>query len=354
MRFPSDEELFGLIPQKNGKYLAGNIDPAKFNIEGETLLDAYNQGLRSAFEKMPTKYHEKKVTFPSWAEYKEYDFSHEIDMDIAEFKSLAFRQVDAQIDYHLDRTNGRIGIFPPFSHRAGKCGNRDINYSHVKAPDSHPVLPQYIQDLYNTYNKLNPDARVNIKKYRLYTLFAALLALVYYFAIILLRPVIGDFPVAVTFGIALAMSFVGTWLPYKGLHNFLSFGQSIILFLALMFITNIGLMCLADLEWEESIFRYVTYFIVVYGIIVFMAHLIQWIVKEVSLIKFTKTKQPQLAEAFADLMDKYAVRLHRYIRLRKLWCSYEGASCPAWLENQQNRLQMYSKEYDSIKESHKI
>ena len=69
MRFPSDEELFGLIPQKNGKYLAGNIDPAKFNIEGETLLDAYNQGLRSAFEKMPTKYHEKKVTFPSWAEY---------------------------------------------------------------------------------------------------------------------------------------------------------------------------------------------------------------------------------------------------------------------------------------------
>ena len=180
------------------------------------------------------------------------------------------------------------------------------------------------------------------------------MAIVYYLAIVLLRPVIGDFPVAVTFGIALAMSFVGTWLPYRGLHNFLSFGQSIILFLALMFITNIGLMCLADLEWEESIFRYVTYSIVAYGIVVFVSHLIQLIVKEVYLIKFAKTKQPQLEEKFVDMMDRSAVRLHRYIRLRKLWCSYEGASYPAWLENQQNRLEMYSREYDRIKESANI
>lgn len=351
MQFPSDEELFGLIPQRNGKYLAGNIDPAKFNIEGETLLDAYNQGLRSAFEKMPTKYHEKKVTFPSWAEYKEYDFSHEIDMDIAEFKSLAFRCIDSQIDSHLDCTNGCIGVFPPFSHKAGKLGKKVIEYSQIKTPDSHPVLPQYIQNLYNTYVKLNPDARANIKKYRLYTVLSALMAIVYYLAIILLRPLIGDIPIAVAFGITLAMSFIGTWLPYKGLHNFISFGQSIILFLVLMFVTNVGFMALADPEWEESIFRYVTYSIVAYGIIVFVSHLIQLIVKEVSLLKFTKTKLPELEEKFVDLMDRSAVRLHRYIRLRKLWCNYEGTSYPTWLEFQQNRLELYSREYDRIKGS---
>lgn len=348
MQFPSDEELFGMIPQKSGKYLAGNIDPQSLDSDKETLWHAYKEGMDSAFESMPKQYHEKKITFRSWAEYEPYNWDYEISTDINKFRTHAFMRIDSYIESHLNRTNGYIGMFPPFTHVPGTFGNKEIKYSQVNVTDYHYVLPQYIQDLQRIYGQLTPDARQNIKKYRLFTVLAALMTLVYYLVIVLLQPLMADMTTIAVGAVSLVMALVGTWIPYKGIRNLMPFSGCVILFLSLMFLNNIGLMCMADPEWHESIFRYVTYAIVVYGFIVFAGFLIHLIVKEASLRKFRKTKQPQLEEKFMDLMNSSAVKLHRYIRLRLLWCEYANESCPTWLKELQSRLERYSQEYDRI------
>ena len=366
MRNLTDQELFGMIPKKDGGHDPGNADDRL----SSSLKTAYERALMSPGTFLN---HLHSSASGSTASVAKKRLKERVKEDTRTAYEIAFPKVDNAVEAHMEKTNGYIFAFPPVETKIYKTTADDFNdwkkpidkFNYFKhAPDEY--IPATETKLRTAYANLHSP---NLKSFywRIFWFLMAAAGLVLAF---LGGSIYTIFPELYTWAfkdsknfcihmgiIIVYMLIIGWFVPAKRLK--LTFDNHTPLFLFMLgsiFTWSVGYFLItASMELESDgnalvniICHIVKWPYVVYFVVVFVFHLVHLCKAIPDALRYFKT----LSDLRRDYVETYEAEIHklqRYLRLRELWLEWERISMPNWLSAFESRKKTYDKEYQKLK-----
>lgn len=350
----TDEELFGMIPKRDGTIVVGNATEPHLSF-GE----AYESALKHS-RIFPSSIVTSIRYAPGWDEQEEVEKKREnaLWLELKKVYGLAYDKVDRAIEEHLDETNGYIGCFPPSSMPLFSESKRcEYDYFYYMPKDHRPPMEKRLREAYANAHQEWED----LPKLLLWMAMSALL-----FAFVLFRDQIyGMFPQLLDWASASSMN-----------SNIYLFGIS-----SLMIIIDWILVArMLELDWGEHLLLHLVMIVVIFfwgnmyfipamaaedGLFgMFLEIVFFWPVRiycglvclmlvasSVNGIVGKRNYRKNLSryqETFVQVWEDDFNKLNRYLRLRQLWLSYEGRYTPEWMKELSQRVYEYRMEYEAI------
>lgn len=358
MRYLQDEELFGMIPQKTGGRLPGNMP----NVGLDWVFNLKNEYRDAVYDcpAMPAewKFHAKGKSQVEVDRQLEEMQERELDRIRLEYH----KHVDAAIERFMERRNGFIYNFPSAEATMFKVGEDPKSFNYFKSRPSG-FYPAKDSDMRRAQNMLEYRTPGNAAQRFVCAIGSALLFLLTLLWQWLLDwiPALGTLRTDIDAAnislvvIVVLLEIFGCFLLFHALGIDDSDGGGKVgkwvLFAAILLIGGIAYslplegaqdlwFCVAA-KWIAAV-----YFAVL--AVVYWRSALNLRAKQQEEIRTIPQKRARYIEAFEKEFPKY----YRYIRLRQLWYRYEygeDAELPSWLAILVRSAEQYEKLYFELK-----
>ena len=351
----SDEELFGMIPRRGQPYTIGNATKIH-----TSFSHAYLSKLKNIF---PKEVDTTIFYVPGWDGRDVVDSKHEsaLSLKLKGIYRLAFPTVDQAIEDHLEKTNGYIEAFPPIeTDWYSKYDSCKFNYFYNAPEDYRPPMEKKLN---LAYHESHQDWAEKMPR----LLFMALLSTLA-FALVLIGggiysmiPALDIWVSASSLNFNIHMGIIVVFLEIVGWITFLpQFFDEVEnhLLVSVVMMTLIAVLgwfyfpltaAPSSGKWIEglivglAIWPVRIYFGAVFFIQVGLA------IECVSRLLSYRKNLSRYQDSFIRVFEADYNKLHRYLRLRQLWCANESYAECKWLKELSRRLYDYRVEYEICK-----
>lgn len=362
MRLLTDEELFGMIPTTSGEHITGNAD-GQFH---PTLQSAYGKAFENRIffpESITSNYTQR--TSDSYYDIQRKQARAE-DHTARQTFTKAFPFVDSVIEHHLEDTNGYISRFPLANvplygsdHKVG--GHQTFNYFEHAPLEYHPQPEERLKNVYKDIHKGHTGTFCG-------RLFWFLLATLVFVLVLMGGRIYTIFPEIRAWasekdsnayiqlgGILLLLEIVGCFVPASRLKIHFEDHVPVYLFtLGAIFLWGVGYFLGVNGEVPDSDFLKVLYHIIKWPVLIY--YTVIWVFHgyhmflALSIMRSYRQSLDYHRKRFVKIYEEDIGKLHRYLRLRKLWMAYAGIQrAPEWLRDLESRIDSYHLDYEQYK-----
>lgn len=350
----SDEELFGMIPKRDGTFDVGNATEEHLSF-GEAYVSALKHD-----NIFPSSIVTSITYAPGWDEEEEVEKKREnaLWLELQKEYGVAYFKVDQAIEEHLDKTNGYIGCFPPSQMPVFSDSKRcEYDYFHYMSKDHRPPMEKRLREAYaNAHQEFDGMAT--------FLFWAVMSALV--FALVLFRDQIyGTFPQLVDW---MSASKMNGNIYYIGITGFMiivdwiimarllevDFGEHLLVHVVMIVVIFFwgSIYFNPDIASEDGFFRILLEIVFFWPVRIYCGlvclTLVASVVQGVVGLRKYRKNLSRYQETYVQVWEEDFNKLNRYLRLRELWLSYENRYTPEWMKNLSQRVYEYRVEYESI------